>query len=82
MDPARRPAPVDESEDDHAVAAPASEADPDQRGKRKKAVPADKPGAGRSTRLGRKVETPASIKTAGPSGQKGGTQHQKKHTNK
>lgn len=42
----------------------------------------EKPGAGRSTRLGRKVESPAGIKTAGPSGQRGGTQHQKQHTNK
>lgn len=56
--------------------------DPDQRGRKKKAIPAEKPGAGRTTPMGRKVETPASIKTAGPSGQRGRTQHQKKHTNK
>ncbi|AEG91086.1 hypothetical protein [Ramlibacter tataouinensis] len=45
-------------------------------------VVADRPRTGRSTPLGRKTESPASIKTAGPSGQKGGTQHQKLHTNK
>lgn len=42
----------------------------------------DKPGAGRTTQLGRRVESPASGKTAGPSGQRGRTQHQKQHTNK
>jgi hypothetical protein len=50
--------------------------------KDKRTLAVDKPGAGRTTRLGRKVESPASIKTAGPSGQRGGTQHQKQHTNK
>ncbi|WP_167784709.1 hypothetical protein [Ramlibacter rhizophilus] len=50
--------------------------------KDKRAVPHDKPDAGKTTRLGRKVESPASIKTAGPSGQRGDTQHQKQHTNK
>ncbi|MBL0422352.1 hypothetical protein JI739_18535 [Ramlibacter sp. AW1] len=47
-----------------------------------KAKPLEKPDAGRTTKLGRKVESPASIKTAGPSGQRGSTQHQKQHTNK
>ena len=42
----------------------------------------DKPGAGRNTPLGRKVESPASLKTAGPSGQRSRTAEQKKHTNK
>ena len=48
---------------------------------RRKAPP-DKPGAGRTTPMGRKMESPASIKTAGPSGQRGRTQHQKRHANK
>jgi hypothetical protein len=42
----------------------------------------DKPGAGRNTPLGRKVESPASVKTAGPSGQRSRTVDQKKHANK
>ncbi|MEJ7928536.1 hypothetical protein WG922_00990 [Ramlibacter sp. AN1015] len=52
-----------------------------RRGRKDKPVQ-EKPGAGKSTPLGRKVESPASIKTAGPSGQRGGTQHQKQHANK
>lgn len=51
--------------------------------RREKAPPTiEKPGAGKSSKLGRKVESPASIRTAGPSGQRGSTQHQKLHTNK
>ena len=46
------------------------------------AVPADKPGAGRSSKLGRKVESPSSLRTAGPSGQRSRTQDAKKHANK
>jgi hypothetical protein len=42
----------------------------------------EKPDAGRTTRLGRKVESPASLRTAGPSGQRSRTVEQKKHTNK
>lgn len=42
----------------------------------------DRPTTGRNTPLGRKTESPASIKTAGPSGQKGKAQHQKLHANK
>ncbi len=42
----------------------------------------EKPDAGRTTPLGRKVESPASLKTAGPSGQRSRTVEQKKHTNK
>lgn len=56
--------------------------DPDQRGRKKTLTPPEKPGAGRVTPLGRRMETPANAKTAGPSGQRGKTQHQKKHTNK
>ena len=48
----------------------------------KLATLADNPGAGRTTRLGRRTESPASIKTAGPSGQRGRAQHQKLHPNK
>ncbi|HSW16281.1 MAG TPA: hypothetical protein VLJ86_03585 [Ramlibacter sp.] len=48
----------------------------------KRKTPPDKPGAGRTTPMGRKMESPASIKTAGPSGQRGRTQHQKRHANK
>lgn len=81
MDPARRPPPPAD-DPDRAHAAPGSEGDPDLRGRKNKAAPKDKPGAGRSTPLGRRVETPSSLKTAGPSGQKGRTQHQKKHANK
>ncbi len=81
MEPARRHLPAADTEA-RPSAAPGSEGDPDLRGKKKKAAPKDKPGAGRTTPMGRMMETPASIKTAGPSGQKGRTQHQKKHTNK
>lgn len=42
----------------------------------------EKPDAGRNTQLGRKVESPASLRTAGPSGQRSRTVEQKKHTNK
>jgi hypothetical protein len=48
----------------------------------KPAVPIDKPGAGRSSKLGRKVESPSSLRTAGPSGQRSRTQDMKKHANK
>jgi hypothetical protein len=81
MDPANRPPRPVPTEADRPDAAPFQEDDPDKRGKKKPAPP-DKPGAGRMTPLGRRMETPASIKTAGPSGQRGRTQHQKKHTNK
>lgn len=72
------------------AAAPATLIEEDERRKtvKKKEVKepprvvADRPRTGRSTPLGRKTESPASIKTAGPSGQRGGTQHQKLHTNK
>jgi len=43
---------------------------------------ATNPGAGRTTRQGRLTESPASIRSAGPSGQRGQTKHQKGHTNK
>ncbi len=42
----------------------------------------EKPDAGRNSPLGRKVESPASLKTAGPSGQRSRTVEQTKHTNK
>ncbi len=47
-------------------------------------VPAEgeNPGTGRSTKMGRRAETPASIRSSGPSGQTGRAQHQKKHPNK
>lgn len=48
----------------------------------KRAAKPDKPGAGRTSPLGRKVESPERIKTPGPSGQRGSTQDQKQHTNK
>ncbi len=48
----------------------------------KPAVKPDKPGAGRSSKLGRKVESPSSLRTAGPSGQRSRTQDAKKHANK
>jgi len=47
----------------------------------KRTVP-EKPGAGRTTPLGRRVESPERVKTAGPSGQRSSTQDQKQHTNK
>jgi hypothetical protein len=58
--------------------------DPDEktRRSRKPVGPADKPGAGRSSKLGRKVESPSSLRTAGPSGQRSRTQDTKKHANK
>ena len=56
--------------------------DPDQRGRTKKLATPEKPGAGRVTPLGRQMETPASGKTPGPSGQRAKTQEQKKHANK
>jgi hypothetical protein len=40
------------------------------------------PDTGRSSKLGRKAETPASIRSSGPSGQSGRTKHQAKHPNK
>lgn len=40
------------------------------------------PGAGRTTRQGRLTESPASIRSAGPSGQRGQAKHQKRHPNK
>jgi hypothetical protein len=43
---------------------------------------ATNPGAGRTTRQGRLTESPASLRSAGPSGQRGQTKHQKRHTNK
>lgn len=45
-------------------------------------VEATNPGAGRTTRQGRLTESPAGIRSAGPSGQRGQTRHQKGHTNK
>jgi len=49
---------------------------------KKPALPVEKPGAGRSSKLGRKVESPSSLRTAGPSGQRSRTQDNKKHANK
>jgi hypothetical protein len=40
------------------------------------------PSTGRTTALGRKVEKPGEIRPGGPSGQRDGIDHQKKHTNK
>ncbi len=40
------------------------------------------PSSGRTTALGRKVEKPADVKPAGPSGQKDRAQHNRKHANK
>ena len=51
-------------------------------GKDQRTPKPDKPGAGRTSALGRKVERPERIKTPGPSGQRGSTQDQKQHTNK
>jgi hypothetical protein len=58
--------------------------DPDEKKRTpvKPGAPADKPGAGRSSKLGRKVESPSSLRTAGPSGQRSRTQDMKKHANK
>lgn len=76
--PERTPAPPQS----RGQAAPHEEdRDPDQRRKNKLLAP-EKPGAGRMTPLGRQMETPASGKTPGPSGQRAKTQEQKKHTNK
>lgn len=44
--------------------------------------PADNPGTGRSSQLGRKAESPASIRSSGPSGQSGRAKHQSRHPNK
>lgn len=41
-----------------------------------------RPSSGRTTALGRKVEKPADIKVAGPSGQRDQAQHDRKHANK
>jgi hypothetical protein len=41
-----------------------------------------RPATGRTTALGRKVEKPGESRPGGPSGQKDGIDHQKKHTNK
>lgn len=43
---------------------------------------ADNPDAGRSTKQGRKMESPASIRSSGPSGQSGRAKHQTRHPNK
>lgn len=40
------------------------------------------PSTGRTTALGRRVEKPADVKPAGPSGQRDKAQHDRKHTNK
>jgi hypothetical protein len=58
-----------------------SAVDPEET-KRKPGKPVDKPGAGRSSKLGRKAESPASLRTAGPSGQRSRTADLKKHANK
>jgi hypothetical protein len=41
-----------------------------------------RPSSGRTTGLGRRVEKPGPSRTAGPSGQDDGVQHDKKHANK
>jgi hypothetical protein len=41
-----------------------------------------RPASGRTTALGRKVEKPGIIKQGGPSGQKDGAKHDRKHANK
>ncbi len=42
----------------------------------------NRPSTGRTTALGRRVEKPADVKPAGPSGQRDGAQHDRKHANK
>ena len=41
-----------------------------------------RPSTGRSTAIGRRVEKPADLKPAGPSGQRDQAQHDCRHTNK
>ena len=41
-----------------------------------------RPSTGRTTRLGRRVEKPGEATPGGPSGQKDGIDHNRKHTNK
>ena len=48
----------------------------------KKPDQGDNPDTGRSSKLGRKAESPASIRSSGPSGQSGRAKHQTKHPNK
>lgn len=48
----------------------------------KKPDQGDNPDIGRSTKQGRRAETPASIRSSGPSGQSGRAKHQTKHPNK
>lgn len=48
----------------------------------KKPDQGDNPDTGRTTKMGRKAETPASIRSSGPSGQTGKAKHQAKHPNK
>lgn len=45
-------------------------------------APTHRPASGRTSALGRRVEKPRDASPAGPSGQPGQTQHERKHTNK